>query len=291
MITEKQLKANRRNSKLGGVKSEQGKTKSKMNSLKHGIFSNEILLNGDFQENLSEFEEIRSNAYETYKPEGIIEEFCIQRIIYGIWRMRRVIKAEKGIVQSFTNSFISEKEHKRALVIKEIYEKIPTISEALIESNPKLIQRAIEVFQFTKNEFERFGSLSDILCNRISNYYYRDKNNWACEEFSETNARLNPNIENSLFSDSSEEEKTNAKTIINDYLDQEIDKLQKGLVEVKEQTNNQDTANLYSMLIPNEFDMDRLQRYETMLENQIYRATDELQKYQALRKNKNGFVS
>ncbi len=287
MATDKQLKANRINAQKGGVKTPDGKEISKMNALKHGILSNEILLDGDFQENPSEFEEIRNDVCKTYKPEGIIEEFYIQRIICGIWRMKRAIKAEKGVIQSFTNSFISEKELKRELATKDIYDKIPTICEALVEANPKLIQRAIELFQFAKNEYEKLGSLSETNHNRITDYFSRDKNYWANEELSEANYRLNSNIENSLFSDSSEEEKMNAKIVIRDYLNNEINKLQKCLVEAEKQTNNQDTANLYSMLIPNQFDSERLQRYETSIENQIYKAIDELLKHQSLRKDKN----
>ena len=283
MVTPKQLKANRKNAKLGGIKTTEGKMRSKMNALKHGILSNEILLDGDFQENPLEFEEIKNNVCKTYKPEGVMEEFCVQRIIYGIWRMRRAIKAEKGIIQSSTNLFISEKERKRAQIAKDIYDKIPTINEALAEANPKLIQRAIELFQFAKNEFEKLGSLSETNHNRITDYFSRDKNYWADEEFSEANYRLNSNIEDSLFSDSSEEEKTNAKTIIGGYLDKEIDKLQKGFVEAERQITNQNTASLYSLLIPNQFDLERLQRYEASIENQIYKAIDELQKHQAQR--------
>lgn len=286
VTTQKQLQANRKNAKLGGIKTTEGKMKSKMNAVKHGILSDMILLDGDFQENPTEFEEIRSNVYEAYKPEGIIEEFCVQRIIYGIWRMRRALKAEKGIIQSFTSSFISEKEHKRTEIVNSIYIKIPTVNEALAESNPKLIQRAIELFQSVKNEFERFGNLPEDRQERLCNYFFRDRNYWTDGELAEANSRLNPDVEDSIFADSSEEEKVEAKTIIEDCLNKEIEKLKKSIIEVEKQISNQDTANLYSMLIPNQFDSERLQRYETAIENQIYKAIDELGKYQAMRNNK-----
>ena len=285
MITEKQLKANRMNSKLGRVKSEQGKIKSKKNSLKHGIFSNEILLDGDFQENPQEFEEIKNNVYETYEPEGIVEEFCAQRIIYGIWRMKRVARAEKGIIQGLTSSYISDKETKRLNDTKGIFDRIPTLDEAFTESNPKLIDRAIELFQFATNEFEYRGSLSPVSQRRISTYFFKSNNTWADEEFTEANSRLNPFVEGSLFDKSSEEEKAAAKTIVSDYLNQEIDTLKKSLAETEKRIKNIDTANLFSLLIPNQFDLERLQRYETTIENQIYRAIDELKRHQATRKN------
>ena len=43
-ISDKQLEANRKNAKLGGVKTEEGKEVSRLNALKHGLLSEVILL-------------------------------------------------------------------------------------------------------------------------------------------------------------------------------------------------------------------------------------------------------
>ncbi len=43
MTTEKQVNANRENALLGGVKTEEGKEKSRMNAVKHGFFSYIVL--------------------------------------------------------------------------------------------------------------------------------------------------------------------------------------------------------------------------------------------------------
>jgi len=42
VISEKQLDANRKNAKKGGVKTEQGKAISRLNAEKHGIFTKVI---------------------------------------------------------------------------------------------------------------------------------------------------------------------------------------------------------------------------------------------------------
>jgi len=286
MVTEKQLQANRKNAKLGGIKTMEGKMKSKMNAVKHGILSNEILLDGDFQESPEELENIKQSFYEKYKPEGVIEEFFIQRIVYGIWRIKRAIKAEKGTIQSFTNSFISNKEQKRVSEAKIIDCKIPTTSEAIQANNADLLEISIARFEGARSQFERLGNLTELIQKHLCNYFFRDKNYWADEQFNEANARLNPNVEDSIFSDSSEEEKAEAKEFMKATLDSEIEKLKKAYAEVKKQILNQDTANLYSLLIPNEYDFERLQRYETAIENQIYKAIAELEKYQMVRKNK-----
>jgi hypothetical protein len=42
MLSDKQLEANRKNASLGGVKTPEGKEIAKLNSQKHGIFSETI---------------------------------------------------------------------------------------------------------------------------------------------------------------------------------------------------------------------------------------------------------
>jgi len=56
----------------------------------------------------------------------------------------------------------------------------------------------------------------------------------------------------------------------------------------EEKTGNEDEASVYSMLVPNELELDRLQRYETSISNQIDKAMNELQKSQLIRKAKEG---
>lgn len=53
-ISQKQLEANRQNAKLGGVKTEGGKAVSKLNALKHGLLSQEVLLEGEKEKLLIE---------------------------------------------------------------------------------------------------------------------------------------------------------------------------------------------------------------------------------------------
>lgn len=45
--SQKQIDANRENGKLGGVKTDEGKTVSRYNAIKHGLLSEEVLLDGE----------------------------------------------------------------------------------------------------------------------------------------------------------------------------------------------------------------------------------------------------
>jgi hypothetical protein len=95
-ISEKQLEANRENSKLGGVKTDEGKTISKMNALKHGLLSSQVLLEGEEGSKLTELE---LSVREQFLPVGEFEFYLVDRIIANIWRLRRLIKIEGSIME------------------------------------------------------------------------------------------------------------------------------------------------------------------------------------------------
>lgn len=90
-ISEKQLEANRKNGKLGGVKTDAGKSVSRLNALKHGLLSEVILLPEEDEAALLELgKKIRTEL----KPLGELELALTDRIVSNLWRLRRALKAE-----------------------------------------------------------------------------------------------------------------------------------------------------------------------------------------------------
>lgn len=97
-ISEKQLKANRQNAKLGGVKTLAGIEISKMNALKHGILSNKTLLESE-QNEIDEFIKLKTEITDQLLPMGEFEIFLTDRIITNIWRLRRLMKIESSSME------------------------------------------------------------------------------------------------------------------------------------------------------------------------------------------------
>lgn len=87
------LEANRESEKLGGVKTEEGKAVSKYNALKHGILCKVVLLEG---ENKNDLFDLREGIFNQFKPVGEMELFLCERVISGIWRLQRTLRAEKS---------------------------------------------------------------------------------------------------------------------------------------------------------------------------------------------------
>jgi hypothetical protein len=93
MVSEKQLIANRENSKLGGVKTEAGKAAARLNAVTHGLLTKEALLAGEYGSLLRSLTE---GYMAKLKPETEMEILLVERIVSCIWRLRRVLRVEKN---------------------------------------------------------------------------------------------------------------------------------------------------------------------------------------------------
>lgn len=100
-ISQKQLEANRKNSQLGGVKTEEGKEIVKHNALKHGLLAKEVLLEG---ENKKELDELSESVVNSLKPDGELENILAERIISNTWRLKRCLKIERNLMEYEKNN-------------------------------------------------------------------------------------------------------------------------------------------------------------------------------------------
>lgn len=96
-VSKKQLEANRKNAKLGGVKTEQGKAVSKYNALKHGLLSEDTLLK---DEDESKLEALGKGIREALKPANALEHMLVERIITNLWRLKRAVRIEKEMIEN-----------------------------------------------------------------------------------------------------------------------------------------------------------------------------------------------
>jgi hypothetical protein len=92
------IAANQANAlKSTGPKTGEGRIAAKMNALKHGIFSSEILVHGrHIQENHEELAALHQRMLDAYHPVGVAEEMLVDQLVSIFWRTRRLQKAEAG---------------------------------------------------------------------------------------------------------------------------------------------------------------------------------------------------
>src|SRR5918997_990634 len=95
MTGEKKPEENRRNAlKSTGPKTPEGKDAVRLNALRHGLRSEEILLPGEDEQALRELDEyLRAEL----QPTGELENLLIDRVVTAYWRLRRLGRVEAGI--------------------------------------------------------------------------------------------------------------------------------------------------------------------------------------------------
>jgi len=103
-ITEKQLEANKENSKLGGVKTEEGKEVSRYNAIKHGILKESI---SDYEE--FDYQNLYNSLSNDFPPQNTLEEILLERISVAYIKLIRVAKAEAELMKTAIDPTILSK--------------------------------------------------------------------------------------------------------------------------------------------------------------------------------------
>ena len=95
MPSRRQIDANRRNArKSTGPRTENGKRKVALNALKHGLLSQHVVLPNEDE---SEFIDFSRRLTSTLRPAGELEEMLVGAIAASAWRLRRLIRVERGL--------------------------------------------------------------------------------------------------------------------------------------------------------------------------------------------------
>jgi len=96
--TEKQRRANRRNAqKSTGPKTNEGKQMSAQNAVRHGLRTQEIIIDSPhLKESREDYDSLLASLIEELKPQTAFQEFLVQRIANCLWRSRRAIRAESA---------------------------------------------------------------------------------------------------------------------------------------------------------------------------------------------------
>jgi len=101
-MSEKRITANRRNAlKSTGPKTPEGKAKTSMNALKHGLRSASMAV--PVLENPEDWEVHRSLVVRDLNPVGYLETILAERAAAMLWRLGRVVRYESAVVSNAIN--------------------------------------------------------------------------------------------------------------------------------------------------------------------------------------------
>ncbi|MCP4569710.1 MAG: hypothetical protein GY841_19190 [FCB group bacterium] len=100
-MSEKKLAANRQNAqKSTGPKTPEGKQIVSQNGVKHGLYTQALILNAPaLKDDPAAYESLIASLIEDLQPEGIFENFLVRKIANCLWRSRRAIDAENAQIE------------------------------------------------------------------------------------------------------------------------------------------------------------------------------------------------
>ena len=285
MTSTKQLRANRANGRLShGPVTPEGKQTASRNAIKHGLLAEHVIIQrGVNTEDEMEYEKLREELFLHFDPEGPLEDMLVDQLFSIHWRLRRVPRAERALIEEAMLAGRIREEF--AYIQKAInYDYLPDPEDIARLEQYKASLVCVELLSDVRQiiHFIEEGvlPLPEILKQRI------DANFGVPHQLSpqrETILACNEAIETKKYHGKDEA-----------YYKREILVAAKELLEVLKERATQFLRleemrfreEQQTLLLPSERDVQRLQRYESSLQRAFFQALHELQRVQSIRLGK-----
>jgi hypothetical protein len=283
MSTEAQIAANRLNAqKSTGPRTDAGKAVSSRNAVKHTALAKALLVTSQsHQESSSEFSALCDEYHTSLEPVGPLEEMLVDRIVTAVWRMRRVRHAESGeIALNLERSDKKSDEPNPVPILLQAAEVTnrEDVLKALDKSVPGcefILARLTDALAAVRRD----GRLTSDTVNRFnSSFRGRAKTLTApllemAVALESNPAKLDPAI---LL--------RNHQTGVLEFLDRQIQYFEEIMATRRSDPDASTRARQDAALLPTGQALERILRYETVLERQIFRSMEQLEKLQSRRR-------
>ena len=283
IISQKQLAANRRNAKRStGPTSDKGKSVSRLNAVKHRLLARQVIARGYFQEESpDEFKRLSHEYHESLAPLGPLEEMLVGQIIMVVWRLRRVRMAEAGeIATNVDQAWWNPR--RPPWEIGNGY-KGNALRHGLTDYRDSVegIQFVIECLEQLRCEIETTGQVTEEKLRELG-HYEGGPNEIVCKlgallaSFKSNPKKLPPDqlrpqhLEETLA-----------------YLDDQISEFKDLISEREEQIDAEDTMRHAVAMLPSGDVLEKIVRYESALQRQLYRSMNQLERLQRRRLGEN----
>ena len=106
MSTAKQIAANRRNAqKSTGPRTAEGKARTRLNPLKHGLTAETIVL--PF-ESADDYRELQLSVLGDLQPQGVVQQILVERFVQRHWVAQRLARTERAWLQGLYHVHLAE---------------------------------------------------------------------------------------------------------------------------------------------------------------------------------------
>ena len=277
--TPKQLEANRRNAQRStGPRTMAGKAVSRMNALKHGLLSREVLVQGaQYKESLREFRAYRERCWEELAPVGPLEEALVDELVVNRWRRRRILLAESGEIALS----VERVEWRDASAdIKHRWIHWINAWDMLMEMQSSMsgLHYLKQILVELRENFRGAGRLTEDACKQFLGAF-ANKPNELTKAMDNCRRRLQDNPD-----------KLVPEALLREHREQVLD-----IIEKKEKSlywplqiatgheKRETMARQNASVLPSADTLDKILRYETALDRQFYRAMNQLERLQRIR--------
>jgi hypothetical protein len=294
----KKIQANKLNAqKSTGPKTEEGKAVVRMNSLRHGLLAEVSLIrSGDGQEEEAKFIAVLQDLCEGLSPVGALEEMLVERIAACYWRLRRAAKFEVGVLREELDTALSD--YSPILKWKDREVDLFVDFDVLVEEEKEEIAGNRHCIKLLKDGLALDKEPDEKLYIDVCTYYY----NLISAKY-DTWDETYPGVDFERFNDGELTigemrafligEGWTDQTLRENFIQQDLQGIAECEKRIGELVRRRRSAEMQvSRLIqmkslPNRPMMERILRYETTIERQMYRALNQLERLQRQRTGDN----
>jgi hypothetical protein len=276
----KQIAANRANAlKSTGPRTPRGLAVSKMNALKSGIWSREVLVRGwHLRESGAELAALLEEFRISLNPVGPIEDLLVQQIVTASWRLRRVLRAESGEISLSVDG--GRWERSRHLPHWHWMDQPPQaggkedpVSE--MKTSAGGLSMLADWLRDVRDCVENEGELTVAAVN----IPFFGRPNKLSAELERLRLLLSTNADQPDPASQRQANKLQALRAI----DLKLESLQLRLDDCQKREEAEEAARQASDVLPKQPMLDKIMRYETTLNRQLFRAMSQLERLQRLR--------
>ncbi len=253
-----------------------------MNAVKHGILSAEVVVRGlRIQEREDEFKALRARFWESLAPEGPVEEMLVERIVTMQWRLRRVLLAETGEIALSVDGGRWKRESREPISVMTFLDNLHDVAEEMTKSSQGL-QYLRHVLEKVREGVQRDGELTETMCEWVLQRF-AGKPNSLIRALAGYRERFVANA-NGL---SKEESKGNHQRAVLGFLELELESYAELRRLREEREDKEEMAQQAANILPETAVLEKILRYETALDRQMYRAMNQLERLQRRRAGEN----
>jgi len=284
--SSKKVEANRRNSvRSTGPRTEQGKRVARSNSIRHGFYSKEaIIKRGDGRESLPEFNRMRDSLLADLRPQGDLQQLVADLIVAHAWRLRRVFRFEAGALRSRLDTVKLDREFR---VAEDLRWDLATVADSSslgekLRRSSSGIRFLIRLLETAQEELNENGSVSEKI------------HKWLVISFGAGEGSISaicsslvyrPSLDDVLADPETNHQppvpaSNEARNKTLNVLTEEIQSLRPCLEDALDREELKSDADIATLYLPQHEVAERIIRFGSMLERQLFNCIAELRRLQ-----------